>query len=110
MVDKTPVPAAIDPDKPLNEAARRRMVYQRRAAEQEKPSEASAFSKAFGMSISCMQRRAHAMQRHLGRDQQLWYPGIFQDVAASKGDATHARTCMGKWFENSRYAKICIGL
>jgi len=49
MVDKTPVPTAIDPDKPLTDAGRRRMIHQRRAVEEEKPSEASEFSKAFGV-------------------------------------------------------------
>jgi hypothetical protein len=63
MVDKTPVPAAIDPDKPLDVAGRRRMIHQRRAEEAEKPSEASAFSKAFGTSIFCMRRRVRAIQR-----------------------------------------------
>ena len=51
MVDKTPVPAPIDPEVPLNYTDRRRMFHQRRAAErraEEEKSEASAFSDAFG--------------------------------------------------------------
>ena len=84
MVDKTPVPAAIDPDKPLDVASRRRMIYQRRAAEEEKPSEASEFSKAFGMSISSMRRRACAMQRQIGKHQHPQYSGISQDDAVRK--------------------------
>lgn len=48
------------------------MIYQRRAEEQglheegDKLSETSEFSKSFGMSISCMPRCAHAMQRQVG--------------------------------------------
>ena len=47
MVDKSPVPEPIDPETPLT-GARRSLLLQRRAeAEEEKKSEASAFSDAF---------------------------------------------------------------
>lgn len=54
MVDKTPMPTAIDPDTPLTDSSRRRMIHSRRQAEdqaQEEKSEASAFSDAFGIFI-----------------------------------------------------------
>jgi len=57
MVDKTPVPDAIDPDTPLNKTSRRRIFNARRQAEEEaeeETSEASSFSDAFGIFCSCV--------------------------------------------------------
>ena len=47
MVDKTPVPQAIDPEKPLSIGGRRRLLHQRRQEEAQEKSEASGFSDAF---------------------------------------------------------------
>jgi hypothetical protein len=47
MVEKTPVPEPIDPEKPLTSAGRRRLLNKRRKEEAQEKSEASAFSDAF---------------------------------------------------------------
>jgi len=73
MVDKTPVPDAIDLDTPLNKTSRRRIFNARRQAEEEaeeETSEASGFSDAFGIfvRVCVVLYRAAAYEVHIDKE------------------------------------------